>query len=100
MNEADIQLEQYIIKFIRAIRLSCSYAAAVPVAYALMFAEPGPEGITVFKVDANVVKSMLPKGGEEVRQFLYEALDKWVKENYPDEIDPKYCSTDESRSVH
>ena len=60
METTEIQLEQFVLDFMKAVRVSCNHAAAVPVAFAILFAEPGPSETTLFKVDMNCVKDILP----------------------------------------
>lgn len=100
LHTEDIELQQYLMKFMKAVRISCINAAAIPCAYAIMFAEPGPRGTTIFKVDVDAIKQLLPKGADEVQLFLCQCLDKWARINYPEEVDTACDIGEPSKLIH
>jgi len=95
---SDINLEEYIIPFIKAVKNICVQTGSIPCAFAIMFVEPGPRDKLLFKIRTEAVQQLLPKGDEEVQQFLRRALEMWAKKNQP--LTDLEGVVELSRSIH
>ena len=81
-----IEIVKYIQKFINVLTIQLMEDGGIPCAFAVMTVSPVATDMAQFNIVEGAAKEMLPRGSDEVRQFLTQSLRDWEAINYPDKV--------------
>ena len=81
-----IEVLKYVQKFINVLTVQLMEEGGIPCAFAVMTVSPITEDAAQFNIIEGAAKEILPRGSDEVRQFLTQSLRDWENINYPDQV--------------